>query len=123
MNSSKTLAEFKRRIRQEELQAGQKNLHGRQFVNWLIQGGGKRKHATTYKQRKRRKLGGGMLSAAKKKFSQIMSSSSKNEQKQIDPQIDEQWDEKQTILKEIFEKKLNHKVIGELKSLSSYYNT
>lgn len=44
MNSSKTLAEFKRRIRQEELQAGQKNLHGRRFVNWLVQGGQKRKY-------------------------------------------------------------------------------
>ena len=117
MNSSKTLAEFKRRIRQEELQAGQKNLHGRQFVNWLIQGGGKRKHATTYKQRKRRKLGGGMLSAATKKISQIWPSSSKNEQKQID----KQWNENQKSLKKYFEEKIKHKVLGTLNPLSSYY--
>ena len=58
MNSLKTLAEFKRRIRQEELQAGQKNLHGRRFVNWLVQGGGKRKyyaHESGLKKKKMKK--------------------------------------------------------------------
>lgn len=46
MNSCRTLTEFKKRIKDEELKAGEKNLHGRRFVNWLIQGGCKRRHKT-----------------------------------------------------------------------------
>ena len=44
MNSSRTLIEFKKRIREEELRAGEKNFHGRRFVNWMVQGGCKRRH-------------------------------------------------------------------------------
>jgi hypothetical protein len=46
MNSCRTLTEFKKRIKEEELQAGEKNVHGRRFVNWLIQGGCKRRYKT-----------------------------------------------------------------------------
>ena len=46
MSSCRTLKEFKKRIREEELRAGEKNFHGRRFVNWMVQGGCKRRHKT-----------------------------------------------------------------------------
>lgn len=64
MNSCSTLKEFKKRIREEELRAGEKNFHGRRFVNWMVQGGCKRRHKTGLYggYTKRARLHGGMES-------------------------------------------------------------
>lgn len=55
MDSCRTLVEFKRRIKEEELQAGEKNLHGRRFVNWLVQGGCRRKRRQRPYNRRRKR--------------------------------------------------------------------
>ena len=65
MHGSRTLAEIKRRLKEHELAGGERDVHGRRFVNWLIQGGN---HGPTLSKRhlpmvlphaKHRKLGGG----------------------------------------------------------------
>ena len=90
MNSLKTLAEFKRRIRQEELQAGQKNLHGRRFVNWLVQGGAKgiRKKRPSQKQRQRqqRQQQRRQRQTLRKRQRQLQQEKQQQE-KEIDPKI------------------------------------